>query len=206
VNPIEPRSKSYGPILDRIRTTLAASTYLTPVAGVPPEQQSALRSIGESIEAGADPEVVRRRIHQLHAAGRIDRVMMLSALGVLSASPLLRDWEEAARLASQQEFAALDAGGPYQQRYLASAYRHRGVIAFLCGWYPNALEWFGRALDREPSPQNLGNVLATLIRLGDLGEARRLTDAADRSWPEPLRLDLRQRIDQDDDLARLRAL
>lgn len=197
-----PRRSGYTHILDRIRSTLASATYLAPSAAAPTEQREVLGQIGAAIEAGVDPEAVRRRIHQLHAAGRLDRVMMLSALGVLAASPQVRDWAEAARLASQQEFAALDQGGPERDRNLASAHRHRGVIAFLRGWYPVALDWFTRALEKERTAENLGNVLAALIRLGELDEARALL-ASGGLGPSGTE-ELGRRIAADEDLARLR--
>jgi hypothetical protein len=196
----------YQHILLRIRAAVASSTYLVPAGGAPPGQREVLREIGAAIEAAdADPEVIRRRIHQLHAAGRIDHVMKLSALGVLSASPLVRDLAEAARLAGQQEFAALDEGGPYRDLYLASADRHRGVIAFLRGYDAVALDWFTRALERERSAENVGNVLAALVRLGELDEARDLVARMYRALPEPMRNELARRIDTDDDLVRLRS-
>lgn len=194
----------YHHILDRIRAAVASSTYLVPTGGAPPDQREVLRDLAAGIEAAdADPERIRRRIHQLHAAGRIDRVMKLSALGVLAASPLVRDLTEAARLASQQEFAALDEGGPWLDLYLASAHRHRGVIAFLRGHYGMALEWFTRALERERSAENVGNVLAVLIRLGEGEEAAGLYARMCASLPDH-GAELRRRVDSDEDLVRLR--
>jgi hypothetical protein len=196
----------YQQILERIRAAVASSTYLVPTGGAPPPMREVLREIAAAIEAAdADPEQIRRRIHQLHSAGRIDRVMKLSALGVLAASPLVRDLTEAARLASQQEFAALDEGGPWRDLYLASAHRHRGVIAFLRGFDAVALDWFTRALERERSAENVGNVLATLIRLGELDEARQLVERMRRALPTAMRAELDARIETDDDLVRLRS-
>ena len=48
------------------------------------------------------------------------------------------------------------------------------MIAFLRGHDAVALDWFTRALERERSAENVGNVLAVLIRLGELQEAREL--------------------------------
>ena len=197
----------YRRILDRIRTTVRSASYLVPPSSVPESQRDALAGVAESIAGGeADPEQIRRRIHQLHAAGRIDRVMMLSALGVLAASPHVRDYSEAARLAGQQEFAALDLGGPSQQAYLASADRHRGVLAYLLGQYEVALDWFTRALERERTAENLGNVLSALIRLGEMSEADDLLDRVRTHFPENVRDSLEVRIQVDEDLARLRTV
>lgn len=202
---IDQDRKRYGHILERIRSTLASASYLVPGGSALGQQRDLMEEVGAAIEQAGDPEQIRRRIHQLHGAGRIDRVMMLSALGVLAASPAVRDWEEAARLASQQEFAALELGGPHRERYLASAYRHRGVITFLRGWYATALDWFTRALERETSAENVGNVLATLIRLGEHEEAVRLLAAARITLGPEQAAALDARLDDDDDLARLRA-
>lgn len=195
----------YQHILLRIRAAVRRSSYLVPTGGVPPTQRGALSEIADAMASDdVDPEQVRLRIHQLAASGRIDHVMKLSALGVLAASPRVGDLAEAARLASQQEFAALDAGGPWRDLHLASADRHRGVIAFLRGHDAVALDWFTRALERERSAENVGNVLAVLIRLGELEEARELVSRMRAALPEAMRAELDQRIDGDEDLLRLR--
>lgn len=195
----------YQHILLRIRAAVASSTYLVPTGGVPAPQRGALAEVAAAMRSvDADPEQIRRRIHQLHASGRIDHVMKLSALGVLAASPLVRDYAEAARLASQQEFAALDEGGPWRDLYLASADRHRGVIAFIRGHDTVALDWFTRALERERSAENVGNVLAALVRLGELDEARDLLERMARALPDAMRAELEDRVAADEDLVRLR--
>jgi hypothetical protein len=193
------------PILRRIRAALRQGTYLVPSSSAPKAQRAALEEIGCALGApDADPDAIRARIHQLRADGRIDRVMALSALGVLAASPLVRDFAEAARLAGQQELAALEEGGPWRDVYLASADRHRGVIAYLHGHDGVALDWFTRALQRERSAQNVGNVLAVLIRLGELEEASELLATMYAILPPSTRAELRARVDEDDDLVRLR--
>ncbi|HHO49779.1 MAG TPA: tetratricopeptide repeat protein [Deltaproteobacteria bacterium] len=195
----------YRRILDRIRSTIRVGSYLVPPSSVPAAQREALSGVAAAIaDPDNDPEQIRLRILQLYAAGRIDRVMKLSALGVLAASPNVRDYAEAARLAGQQEMVALDEGGPHRDAYLASADRHRGVLAYLLGRYEVALDWFTRALERERTSENLGNVLSTLIRLGELDEARTLLDQACTSAPDTVRLELLSRIEIDDDLSRLR--
>lgn len=195
----------YESILGRIRAAVRRGTYLVPSDHVPPAQRPALREIASLIAAtDADPEAIRRRIHQLHGAGRIDRVMQLSALGVLAASPHVRDYAEAARLAGQQELAALDEGGPHRDAWLASAHRHRGVVAWSVGQYEVALDWFTRALERERSAENVGNVLAALVRLGEVDEARDLVARMREALPEGSRAELEARIATDEDLLRLR--
>ncbi|MEQ1567264.1 MAG: hypothetical protein ABMA64_16605 [Myxococcota bacterium] len=195
----------YQSILSRIRAAVASSTYQVPTAGAPPSQREALAEIAAAIERpDADPDWIARRIHQLHAAGKIDRVMKLSALGVLAASPLVGDLVEAARLASQQEFAALDEGGPWRDGYLASADRHRGVIAFLRGYPEVALDWFTRALERERTAENVGNVLVALVRLGEVDEAARMYAGISPHLPVDAQRELVDRVATDDDLIRLR--
>lgn len=196
----------YRRILDRIRSTVRTGSYLVPASSVPADQREVLSEVASAIaDPDSDPEQIRLRILQLYAAGRIDRVMKLSALGVLAASPGVRDYAEAARLAGQQEMVALEEGGPHRDAYLASADRHRGVLAYLLGRYEVALDWFTRALERERTGENLGNVLSTLIRLGELEEARALRDRVCACFPEGVRLDLLARIEDDDDLIRLRS-
>ncbi len=192
-------------ILNRIRETVRQSPYLVPLGAAVGNQREALAPVVAAIaDPEADPDEVRRRIHQLHAAGRIDRVMMLSALGVLAASPLVRDYSEAARLAGQQELVALDAEGELRPRYLASADRHRGVLAYLLGYYEIALDWFAQALERDPSAENLGNVLAAMIRLGRIDEAWELKDRVADHYPPQVVRQLVERIAADEDLVRIR--
>ena len=98
----------------------------------------------------------------------------------------------------------LDAEGELRRRYLASADRHRGVLAYLLGYYEIALDWFAQALEREPDAENLGNVLSTMIRLGRIDEAWELRERVEQSYPPNVVGALSVRIAQDDDLVRLR--
>jgi tetratricopeptide (TPR) repeat protein len=196
----------YRSTLGRIRAAVRRGTYLVTNEGVPPAQRDALAEIAAAIAApGCDPDAVRQRIQQLHASGRIDQVMKLSALGVLAASPHVGDYEEASRLAGQQELAALDHGGPSVDAYIASAHRHRGVVAYLLGHYAVALDWFTRALERERSAENLGNVLGALVRLGEHEEAHAMLDRVRTSFPTELRRAVESRVLEDDDLSPLRS-
>lgn len=196
---------NYRRVLDQIRSTVRRGSYLVPNSAPDGAQKEVLASVASAIaDPASDPDRLRRRIHQLHAAGKIDRVMMLSALGVLAASPAVRDYAEAARLAGQQELAALEVSRPMQDSYLASADRHRGVLAYLLGHYDVALDWFGRSLSRERSAENLGNVLAALVRLGDIDSAVELRDSASNHFSQSVVDQLEVRIAGDDDLVRLR--
>jgi hypothetical protein len=194
-------------VLGRIRAALRAGTYLVPSEHAPPEQRAALALVATALrDPATDPAALRTRIRQLSAAGRLDRPMALSALCVVAASPLVRDYPEALRLAGQQELAALDEGGPWLELHLASVARHRGVVFFLLGHDALALDWFARALERQRSAENVGNVLATLLRLGEAAEAadllgRMRATLAPARWEE-----LAAHVRADDDLVRLRDL
>ena len=90
------------------------------------------------------------------------------------------------------------------QANLASGERHRGVLAFVQERYEVALDYFSRAFERQRSAGNLSNVLATLIRLGDISEARDLLSQVRGALPQPLVRDLERIIAADPDLALLR--
>ena len=188
----------------RIRSAVSSGSYLAPTDRVPPSQRPWVDQISAAIaSADADPDQIRVRIHQLEAAGRIDRVVKLSALSVLAASPLVRDYTEAARLAGQQELAALDLGGAWCDTHLASAARHRGVVCFLLGHHAAALDWFTRSLELERTTENVGNVLAALLALGEAEEARDVVVSLRDSLPAEAWGELRSRIERDEDLVHL---
>lgn len=198
-------SASRREVLGRIRAALRSRTYLVPAEHVPAGQRAALASIAGALgDPASDPAAVRLRVLQLRAAGKLDRVSSLSALSVLAASPAVRDYPEALRLAAQQELAALEEGGPDLGLQLASAARHRGVVFFLLGHHGHALDWFTRALERQRSVENVGNVLATLLRLGDLAEARQMLEGLRTSLTADQWAELRAHVHADDDLERLR--
>jgi tetratricopeptide (TPR) repeat protein len=100
--------------------------------------------------------------------------------------------------------AAMALGGPRLQANLASVDRHRGVLAYLQGHYGVALDYFSRAFERQHTAGNLSNVLATLIRLGDVDEARALAKQVRSALAGDLISDLNQIIEQDPDLVLLR--
>lgn len=192
-------------LLARIRRAVDARAYRTPTARVDPAQQPAMDAIREEMAAQPfDAARVRHVVRRLHDEGRIDRVHMLSALHVVAAHPAVKDYAEAARLAGEQEQAALEQGGPRLDTHLASVDRHRGVLAFLTGHHAVALDHFTRAFERERTAENASNVLATLLRLGDLDEAERIHASLLAAFPDHVRADLETAIDNDPDLAALR--
>ncbi|MEO0603080.1 MAG: hypothetical protein AAF211_16695, partial [Myxococcota bacterium] len=155
-------------------------------------------------QPGFDPDDVRAYIQGEFDAGHINRVLKLSALHLVACHPSVAEWEEAARLAGEQELAALELGGPDLDENLASVDRHRGVLGFLRGHYDVALDYFARAFERERSAENFTNILATMLRLGEEDEARDLLRDVEQAFPLPLIREIRANIDNDPDLALLR--
>jgi len=194
----------YELIIDRLhRAVRTGQDYLAPVDRVPLQARAAASEVMALLEEqGA--EAARQRTDQLHAEGRLDAVTRLSALQVIAASPGVRDLAEASRLANQQEFVALQEGGPALQDRLASADRHRGVVAFLMGRYEVALDWFTHAFERQRSAENVGNVLAALLALGDRREAAELLHTVRSRFPRDFARDLESRLQSDADLSELR--
>jgi tetratricopeptide (TPR) repeat protein len=196
---------NYQALFSRILQAVDTDAYLTPTSGADPAQRESLNQIAQMLQASdLHVDEARATVHASYEAGRLDRPHMLSALHVIAASPRVADYAEAARLAGEQEYAALDLGGPHLQANLASVDRHRGVLAFVQKHYAVALDHFTRALERQRSPENLGNVLASLLRLGELEEASTILAQVTRSLSPALVRDLRRRIDIDPDLAVLR--
>ncbi len=205
----------------RILAAVDDDAYLTPTEHVDPHNKPALDEVRRLMRArDVDPAAIKRRILELHETGRLDRVHTLSALHVLAASPAVKDYAEAARLAGEQEQAALEAGGPWREANLASVDRHRGLRTGrrargarpgggggFWGAPPGGpLDHFTRALERQRSPENIGNVLATLLALGELEEAEAIHASVCRTLAaEPL-AQLQRQIADDPDLALLRAV
>ncbi len=195
----------YQAILDRILHTVDRDAYLTPSSHVDPDQREALALVERAMQSrDFDPERVSALVERLYESGRIDKVMRLSALHVIAAHPAVGDYAEAARLAGEQELAALELGGPNLHANLASADRHRGVVAFLRGHTVIALDYFSRALERERTAENLGNVLCALIRLGEIEDAANLVRQIRDAYPTRVVGELMDRIHKDPDLALLR--
>ena len=195
----------YAELFERILGQVDHKAYLPLADVVDPHQKEGMRKIENAIrDPDETPEDCEETIRQLHARGEIDVVHMLSALHVLAASPKVNDLRLAAQYATEQEMAALEIGGPRLQYNLASVERHRGVLAYLQSHYDVALDYFSRAFERQHSAGNLSNVLATLVRLGDVSEARKLAAQVRRSLSSELIADLNHIIAQDPDLALLR--
>jgi tetratricopeptide (TPR) repeat protein len=167
-----------------------------------------LAPINEALRALRDPSqgpnVARAMAHRFLELGVVDPVNALSLLHVIAASPQVADYSAAARLVAEQETAALTQGGPRLQKNLASVERHRGVLAFKMGRYEIALDYFSRAFERQHIAGNLANVLCTLIRLGEVSDARDLRDQVFGAFPAPFIRELRRLIQLDPDLALLR--
>lgn len=196
----------YQALIDRITQVVDERAYFTPASHVEGTQRAVLGLVERKMaREDFDPEQVRLYLRDEHAAGRIDRVLLLSALHVLACHPKVADWEEAARLVGEQELAALDLGGPNLDANLASVDRHRGVLAFLRHHYEVALDYFARALERQRTAENFTNVLATLLRLGEEDEAQSLLRQARRAFPPNLVAEIDRNVDHDPDLSLLRS-
>lgn len=190
----------------RVLDTVDAEAYAFPVESVSAEQRAAVEAIRDAIaDTAVEPAAVRALIDRLAERGHIDAVLRLSSLHVLACHPRVADYEEAARLVGEQEFAALELGGPDLQANLASVDRHRGVLAFLKGHHDVALDYFARALERQRTAENVGNILCTMCAMGELDEARTLLQQVRDAFPRPIIDDLDLAIQRDPDLAPLRS-
>ena len=195
----------YNALFERILDQVDQAAYMPLADVVDPAQRGAMLDIEAQIRDPNIPaHVTESLIHRCHKDGRIDRVHEASALHVLAASPKVGDFELAAHHAATQEMAALALGGPRLTANLASVDRHRGVLAYLQGHYPVALDYFSRAFERQHTAGNLANVLASLIRLGDIDESHDLLSQVRRGFSSDLVADLNQMIALDPDLALLR--
>ena len=195
----------YQALIDRITRVVDQQAYFTPASHVDAEQRPVLETAGRKM-ASADfrADEIRSWLRAEHAEGRLDRLHLLSALHVVACHPKVGDWEEAARLAGEQELVALELGGPNLAAHLASVDRHRGVLAFLRHHHEVALDYFARALERQRTAENFTNVLAALLRLGEEAEARFLLRQARRSFPAELVSEVEHNVDTDPDLSLLR--
>lgn len=188
-------------ILERVLSAVDRDAYLTPVVQVDGRFREALSQIAAALaDPATSPDACRALAYALHHEGRLDSVHLYSALHVIAASPRVKDYAEAARWAAEQENAALKAGGASLDANLASVDRHRGVLAFLQGHYEVSLDYFARALERQRSAENVGNLLCALVRLGELDEARDLLDHLRRVLPSSFAHELDDRLHDDPDL------
>jgi tetratricopeptide (TPR) repeat protein len=197
---------NYQALIERITQAVDERAYFTPATHVDPAQRAVLAEVERRMSrADFDGDLARAYVRAEHAAGRLDRVHLLSALHVIACHPAVADFEEAARLCGEQELAALDQGGPHLDANLAAVERHRGVLAFVRRHYDVALDYFARALERQRSAENFTNVLATLLRLGEHDEAHALLRQARGSFPAALVADIDRNVSRDPDLALLRS-
>lgn len=196
----------YQALFSRILQHVDEESYFTPAEHVDARHREGVDAVRRALaKPDFDPDAVRMLIERLHREGRLDRVLRLSSLHIVAAHPKVAEWEEAARLVGEQEFAALEQGGPRLDSNLASVDRHRGVLAFLRGHYDVALDYFARALERERTAENLTNILCTLLRLGEEGEARDLLHSIRTAFPAPLAASVDHSVRTDPDLALLRS-
>jgi tetratricopeptide (TPR) repeat protein len=194
----------YNALYERILGQVDQQAYLPLADVVDTAQQPTMLEIQQLIQnPTVNTPVVEAHIRETHQAGLIDKVHMLSALHVLAASPKCKDYDMAAKYAAEQEMASMAMGGPRLADNLASVDRHRGVLAFLQGHYGIALDYFSRAFERQHTSGNLANVLAALIRVGDLDEAKELLIQVRGALNPHLISSLNEMIEQDPDLSLL---
>jgi tetratricopeptide (TPR) repeat protein len=199
----------YNAILERILHTVDREAYRFSGTHLPQPDAAAQKSVHVALaDSSIDIAAVRRLVQQLFERGEIDDVVRLSLLFVIAAHPRAKDYVEAGRLLGERETAVwslADRGNEADlERLLAAIDRHRGALAFLMGRYAHALDHFARALERERIADNLQNVLATLLRLGEDADARSLLEQIRLSYPPPVVAQLDQLIQADPDLALLR--
>lgn len=195
----------YDALFDRILGQVDQAAYMALADVVDPDQRGAMLEVEAHLRDSSTPATeTEALIKRFHKDGLIDRVHMMSALHVLAASPKVGDFQLAAQYVAEQEMAALAQGGPRLAANLASVDRHRGVIAFMQGHFAVALDYFSRAFERQHTAGNLSNVLATLVRLGDLQEAKDLLHQIRTALPSDLVQQLDHMIQKDPDLALLR--
>jgi tetratricopeptide (TPR) repeat protein len=199
----------YNAILERILNTVDREAYLFSGSHLPQPDAVAQRKVHEALaDSSIDLDLIQRLVDQMHANGEIDEVVRLSLLFVIAAHPRAKDYAAGGRLLGERETVIWSKAAGLDQaeleRLLAAVDRHRGALAFLMGRYTDALDHFARALERERVANNLHNILATLLRLGEEDDARTLLEQVRVSYPPPVVTQLDQFIQEDPDLALLR--
>ena len=193
------------PTYRRIEEALARPGYFVPTDQVEDRFRDPLSRLADWMaRPDFDGDLAEAMVRRWRDEGLLDDERMWSALSVVCTHPAVRRYQEASRCIALQESAALDRGGPELDRALASVERHRGVLAWSMGRPSVALECFVRALERERSAENLGNVLAALVKTGEIDHARGLLDQVRDSFPPTLSEALGHRVAVDDDLLALR--
>lgn len=191
--------------LQRITDALGRPTYLVPTVQVDGPYRAPLETLARWMaQPDFDGDLAVAMIRGWREEGRLDEERMWSALSVVATHPKVRDYREASRCIALQENAAMARSGEELGRSLASVERHRGVLAFSMGRPSVALECFIRALEKERTSENLGNVLAALVRTGEVTEALDLLHHVRRTFPGSLADAVDALVSVDEDLAPLR--
>ena len=196
---------NYEELVHRILHRVDELAYVANHEDIDPDQKPYMHAIGKALsEPGRTARELRQLAQGFFDEGCIDKVMLHSALHVIAASPKVQDPQEAARQVALQELASYEVGGPWLSANLASVDRHRGVLAFSLDQFEIALDYFSRAFERQRIPGNVGNVLATMLRLGEIPEARDLHRQVVSAFPPAFTRELERLIALDPDLALLR--
>ena len=164
----------------------------------------ALAGLAEQIaQPQLEPARWASQVRAWRADGLLDEVQMYAALAAIAIHPSVRDYREASRCIALQEVAVLSGSGDVKD-LLAAVERHRGVLACCMGRPSIALECFTRAVTLDRTPQNMANVLAVLLLLGDVTEAKQLLAEVRRGFPPAFRVGLDVLVATDDGLLLLR--
>ena len=110
----------YQALFQRILKTVDSAAYFTPSDHIDPQHREGVAAVQRALSQPFDADDVRLLVERLYAKGQLDDVLRLSSLHIVAAHPQVAEWEEAARLVGEQEFAALEKGGPNLQRNLAT--------------------------------------------------------------------------------------
>lgn len=192
-------------LLNRILSTVDQGAYLVPTASADPKYRPLLDELLNRLTSPETSyEEITRLAHMFFENGDLDEYHYYSLRHVIAAHPRFSRLNEAAEMVGLQEIAAWGAPDSARSERLASVDRHRGVLAFLHRQFDVALDYFTRALEREHSIENLGNVLCSLLRLGEIQDAQTIVRRATQRFPTDRSHALCVRIQQDPDLAALR--
>lgn len=195
-------------LFERIFQQVESEGYLTHrfTEHLPPETREEAEAILADLDDGASLDELEARIRSAERKGLFHHRRALSMLCVVNSAPRFRRFRDACRYAGELEYEALLEEDEEARLYVLGALaRHRGAVAYLMERFEEALDYFSRSLELGRSAQALGNVLACLLRLGEEEEADALLERIREAYPPSLVMDLETFINQDNDLAVLRA-
>lgn len=162
-------------IVEDILLHLQTAAFFASEARVPTEQAEGCASIAHAhrqIGMKEDALEVRKLIESLYDEAKIDYIRRLSSHASVSNDPKVKDFDASERYTTEMERAVREVGGPRLGIDLSAVERHRGVRSYQMKKYAKALEHFDRSLGYHLTGENIANVLCTLLRMGEVKEAR----------------------------------